>query len=614
MPESDQQAELFKEFTAATLDDWRQEAERSLKGKPLSRLVRNTPEGFPLEPIYGPDELPPHARVRGAVPGAAPFVRGSTATPGWSICQEVEASDPPTWNQLAREEIEAGADGVVMAVGEGGVALSSAKDLDAALDGLDLGRFELVFQGGDAPAIARLLSGSSVSLGQVRGALSYDPLGASATQIQIPFEEMAELVRWSTGEAPGLSVVACHGEAYHDAGASAVQELAYTLATGAEYLRGLVEAGLDPAQAATRIQLSFAVGSRMLMEVAKLRAARLLWATVTGAFGEPSAAVIQARTSSWSQTVRDPWVNMLRATVQTFAAVVGGAKRVTVAPFDHAVGAPDGFSRRVARNTQIILRDESFLDRVVDPAGGSWALEALTDRLGREAWALFQEVERRGGMRAALEEGFAQGEVRHTADLRRQSVALRTEPFIGVSVFPDPDEKPLPTERREGAKPRRGVGPAGRQPGDMLLPRWRAVEDYERLRDAADAHRERTGELPRVFLASWGDPARLRPRIDWAAGALKAGGFKIEGESVYPSAAEAADAARASGIGLVLACADDDAYDDGLPALRDKLGSTQIVAAGPAPDQPSPGVLYLHRKTDLVSALDELHRALGVIQ
>ena len=606
MPESEQQ--LFEEFAAATLDDWRQEAERSLKGKPLSRLVRNTPDGFPLEPIYGPDQLPPHAR--GAVPGCPPFVRGSSATPGWKICQEVEASDPKTWNRLAREELAGGADGVVMRVGAGGLALASAAELGTALAGLDLEASELVIEAGPrTAAIAELLEAAGLPLARMKGALSYDPLLEIKTDLT-GFVPLHSLVPWSR-QVPGLSLMTCHGEAYHDAGASAVQELACTLATGAEYLRALVEMGLDPAQAAAKIELSFAVGSRMLMEVAKLRAARLLWATVTGAFGAPCPAVIRARTSAWSQTVRDPWVNMLRATVQTFAAVVGGATRITVAPFDHAVGVPDAFSRRLARNTQIILRDESFLDRVVDPAGGSWAMEALTDRLGREAWALFQEVERRNGMCAALEEGFVQGEIERTADQRRRSVARRAEPLVGVSVFPDPDEKPLPTARREGAKPRRGVGPAGRQPGE--IPRWRAAEAYERLRDAADAHRERTGELPRAFVAAWGNPGKLRPRIDWAAGALRAGGFGIEGDSVFASAAEAAEAARASGLELTLACAADEAYGEGLPVLRDRLGAERrIVVAGSPPEQPDPGVLYLHRKTDLVSALDELHRALGV--
>jgi len=588
---------LFEEFEAATFEDWQREALRSLKGAPLSRLARRTPEGFAFDPIYGPWQSVDHS-------GAAAPDRDRP----WVVCQEVRAADARTWNELAQQEVRGGADGLVLCPSADD-GFSRAGQLQQALAGLDLSSLTLVIEAGaQTPALARILPGSR----DMTGALAFDPLASLVTTGTggLAAEEMAELVRWCEAEAPGLTALTCHGEPYHEGGASAVQELAFTLATAAQYLRTLVELGLEPEVAARHVELSFAVGSRLLTEVAKLRAARLLWHTITSAFGCSSAqrvhgaprALIRACTSAWSQSVYDPWVNLLRSTVQAFAAIVGGADRVTLAPFDAVTGQPDAFSRRLARNTQLILRDEAFLHRVVDPAAGSWAVEALTDRLGREAWALLQEVERRGGMLAAAQEGFPQGEVRHTADERRQAVSQRREPIVGVSVYPDPDENPRP-------------GPPSR--GMNGLPRWRAAEAFEMLRGAADDLRQRTGRGPLAHLACWGEAARLRARIDWVAGAMRAGGFGVEGEiheSVDAAARAAARAVEAPHV-VVVACAADEAYADDVPRLRQAVAKAPLVVAGTEPeDSPAwaEGVLFLHRKTDLAAALDGLQRTLGV--
>lgn len=620
---SDDNAPLFDMFAPASPEDWRREAARSLKGARPEKLARRQPEGFALDPIYFPGGDPPHAEAD--APGHSPFVRGRAAAPGWGICPAPLAPDAATWNRLAHGEIAGGADGLVLRL-EG--TLLSEDDLPRALEGLDLAGIELVIEAGSAaPAAADALAEAAGGLGGLRGALSFDPLATLVSTGRASaslFDEMTSLVLLceehaagarGPASAPGLTALTCHGEPYHGGGANAVQELAFTIAAGAQYLRALVERGVDPDAAARRIDLSFEVGSRLLVEVAKLRAARLLWDTVCAAFGcaeRSRGARIHVYTSAWSQSVRDPWVNLLRGTVQTFAAVVGGARRVTVRPFDEAIGMPGGLSRRIARNTMVILRDESFLDRVVDPVGGAWALEALTDRVGREAWALVQEIERRGGMLAAVEEGFPQGEVRRAADARRAAVARREETFVGVSVFPNLEERPREVAPLPAVRP---LAPTGALIEADPIPRWRGVEAIEALRERADASRPQTGGPPRATLACWGDRAALRPRLEWVRGAMAAGGFVLEGDEVFRDAGAAAEACRGSGERVVVACAADADYPAGVEALRAALGqAAAIVVAGAPPEEGdwADNVFFLHRGADLVAALEGLPLSPGV--
>lgn len=294
---------------------------------------------------------------------------------------------------------------------------------------------------------------SGFPLVMLGGGLAADPLGVLAEEGTLPlplekaYDQMAHLARWMAFSSTGQDTVAVRTDIYHEAGANATQELAFGLATGAAYLRAQFARVGDIDIAAQSIRFHFAIGGQFFMEVAKLRAARLLWAQVVAAFGgneESTALHVDAHTARRNKTAIDPHVNMLRATTEALAADIGGADSISVAPFDEPLGAPDDFSRRIARNVQIILQDEAQLKRLIDPAGGSYAVESLTDELARAAWKLFQEIEAQGGMAAALENGFVQSSVAAVAAKRAAALAKRRDVLVGVNQFANPAEKPRP--------------------------------------------------------------------------------------------------------------------------------------------------------------------------
>jgi methylmalonyl-CoA mutase len=345
-------------------------------------------------------------------------------------------------------------------VGAGGLSLAAVEDATALLDGIALAETPLLIPAGAAALpvaalIAAALSRRGTAVADLQGAVGGDPLGTLAAQGALPidleraYDGLAALTAWSLRHAPRLSTVLVDLRPYHDGGASAVQDLAFALGSGVEYLRALLARGLTIEQAAPRVQFAFCVGGAFFMEVARLRAARVLWARVISAFGGDAAAGrlrLHARTSAWTKTRADAYTNMPRATTEALAAVIGGCDSLHVGPFDEALGLPDEFSRRIARNVQLILQEESHLVRLVDPAGGSWYVEALTDQVAQRAWTLFQEVERRGGFAAALAQGFVQAGVAAVRDARFAQIAERREVIVGVNRYASGDER-WPTQR-----------------------------------------------------------------------------------------------------------------------------------------------------------------------
>jgi methylmalonyl-CoA mutase len=501
---------------------------------------------------------------------------------------------------------------------------------------------------------------------RLRGILAADPLGELARRGTLPgsledaWNQVGAALRWASEHAPRFRVAEVDGAPYADGGASAVEELAFVVASGVEYLRAMRDRDLDVDRAARRLGLSFRVGSSYFMEVAKLRAARLLWARVVKAFGggaESQKAQIHARTASWNKTALDPWVNLLRTTTEAFAAVVGGTDSLHVGFFDEAVRAPDGFSHRLARNIQLILREECHLTRVADPAGGSWFVESLTDELARESWSLVQEVEAEGGMAAALAAGLPQERVAATARTRRERLATRRDVLVGINRYANPDETPLgepgsgagpsdapsapsPEERggevaahRESRSEAAAEELAGRlaelvdaggaerveaaaraaaagatvgelsagrrgeaQPSSVtpVEPR-RASEPFEALRRAVDARVASWGERPRVFLANLGPVSRHKPRADFTTGFMEVGGFEVLGNRGFDGPEAAARAALESGARVVAICSTDDDYREAAAPLT----------RGVKEERPETVVVLAGRPEDQVETLRE---------
>ena len=680
----------FDEFPAPGYDDWQRAAVDSLGGKPFDKLVTPSYEGIPIQPLYRREDAASLATPQTA-PGQAPYLRGSDAAGylagPWDIAQELAYPTPAEFNRAARFDLEHGQtavnlllDGPTRAgkdpdaaqpgeVGRGGVSLASVEDMATALNGIDLATTPLYVRAGTValPLLALLvafLRRGGRSPADLHGCLEDDPLGVMAHEGAIPlslgraYDEMAQLTLWAERHAPCLQTVAVHTYPYHNAGSSAVQELAFGLATGVAYLRAMLRREVDIQTAARQIRFDFAIGGNFFMEIAKLRAARLLWSQVVAAFGgdENAQKMRQhARTSRRNKSAVDPYVNMLRVTTEALAAAVGGAGSLHVAPYDEPIHAPgasnaasnaDDFRRRVARNVQVILQEETHLTALIDPAGGSFAVEALTDQLAREAWALFQEIERRGGMAECLKDGFAQSQIAAVAAKRAANLATRRDVLVGVNQFANPLETVAPSDGTDYAVVHReraaqmaayrtqdddphahvaaierlghmlvaspemmvetaiAAAAAGATLGELTrtlrmndsarptivpLALTRAAESFEALRRKADAYGAERGERPRGFLANLGPPRQHKARADFAQGFLEVGGFQVLTNNGFPDVETAAAAAIASGAPAVVICSTDETYPELVPplvkAIRKAARDTVIVLAGRPADQ-----------------------------
>ncbi|GGU87807.1 methylmalonyl-CoA mutase [Streptomyces filipinensis] len=511
---------LAAEFPDATHEQWQHLVEGVLRksGKEVSgaaaedALSTTLEDGLRTRPLYTPRDDAPDP----GLPGFAPYVRGSrpegNTAGGWDVRQRHTALTEGA--PLA--DLENGGTSLWLVLGEGGIPVDG---LGRALEGVYLDLAPVVLDAGRdteraAEALLRLYADNGVDAGAVRGNLGGDPLGYEArTGTRLDLAPYTALAARCAGQYPGLRALTVDALPYHEAGGSAAQELGASLATGVAYLRELTEAGLDVEQAAGQLEFRYAATADQFLTIAKLRAARRLWARVAEVCGAPGAQVQHAVTSPVMMARRDPWVNMLRTTVATLAAGVGGADSVTVLPFDHALGLPDAFSRRIARNTSTILIEESHLARVIDPAGGSWYVERLTDELARAAWEYFRSIERDGGQAAVLRSGRLRTDLATTWAERSKKLARRREPVTGVSEFPLLAEKPV--EREPAPEP-----PSGG------LPRVRRDEAYEELRARSDAHLAATGARPRVFLATIGSAAAYTARATFAANLFQAGGIE----------------------------------------------------------------------------------------
>ena len=669
------------EFSAATYDEWRAAAEESLKGAPFDKkLITPTPEGIKLQPIYGQADLDALSLPE-SWPGLAPFVRGSHAAGNkkqpWLIAQELSLGCLEEFNEALRGDLMRGQTAVIVLpdvatrqgkdpdeaasgeVGQCGLSLATLEDASRAFAGVDFQAAPvLVFAGASALPMAGLLQAFSGGKGFCGSALA-DPLtewardGKLEISLDDAYAEMATLSKWAAGK--GIRTAGIQANFWADAGGTAVEELAFGVATGAAYFRALAAAGVPEDEIAPRFVMALSLGSNLFMQIAKLRAARLLWDRLVGAFGvKPAPLFIHGRSSIFNKSVLDPHTNMLRATAEGFAGVVGGVDSMHVAAFDEPVRTPDEFSTRIARNIHVILAEECGFAEVADAAGGSWYVESLTIELAKKAWGLFQEVEKRGGMAVALREGFPQTAVAASAKARQDAVSKRREAVLGVNLFPNPAETPLAhrpddsekiladRSKRIASVRKGGVSlasasveeiakafQAGATLGEICkaLPRAgaglpeiprvrviRAAEGYERLRASTKE------KPPQVWLAKFGPPKQSKARADFSSGFFAAGGFGIHQQTAgAKSIEEALDQAVASKAAIVVLCSTDDTYPEivpaFVPALKSKMPGVKVILAGYPPDQieahKASGVDdFIHLKVDCLAFITNLQKEL----
>lgn len=654
---SNESGPLLGEFPVPTREEWRSAAEALLKGAPFEKKMRTrTVEGIVLEPIYDRESVEglPHI---GRMPGGPASPRGATASgylaAPWDSLQEITAGDPAEFNRQVLEGLSRGQSGVLLApdratallrdpseAGAGevaacGLSLARLDDLKRALDGVLAEAVSLHLRPGCAmvPMAAFLAAWSAeadADPSRIRGALHSDPIGewVSAGSLPAPYDTVMDQLKLSwdlvSQPLPQFGLAGCSGVPFHAAGASAVDELALVLAEAVEYLRQLGSRGLAAAEVAERMVFTFALGSDFFMELAKVRAARIAWARVQEAFGigEPTPMRIIGRTGFFNKTVFDPYVNLLRTTTEAFCGVLGGVEALTVGAFDECVRESDAFSRRIARNTHTILAEECELARVVDPAGGSWYLENLTDEVARAAWGRFQEVEAAGGVAEAFRSGAVAAMCGRSRAEREKRLNQRRFSLIGTNVYANPAEVPMDprlpdygslreqsaarTEARsdldlraddpvglvEAARKGATVGDyrrallpeAGPSEVTEALPHHRLSEDYEKLRKAAFAYEKENGAAPKLFLANLGPLRKHKLRADFTRGFFGPGGFEVVYPQGFGDPESAAAAFADSGASVAAVCGTDEQYAEQFVsfarALKGAVEGAAVLLAG----------------------------------
>jgi methylmalonyl-CoA mutase len=559
------------DFPPATEQAWRGLVDAVLKGAPFARLESRTHDGLTIEPLYARD-------------GAATALGGRAPGAAWTIMQRVDHPDPAAANAQALDDLQNGATGLVLvfagSVSANGFGLDpSPATLKRALDGVDLTAVAIDLNLSPATRhvvrdFAALVKSRDIAPAKVDLRASINPIGGFAASGRGP-RKWAELVPSFAAMVGELAAAGfrgpfavADGRVIHNAGGSEAQELAFALASAVAYLRALEAHGMALADAREAIYFRLSADADQFLTMAKFRAARKLWARVEQACGlTPKPLMIAAETAWRTMSKRDPYVNMLRTTIAVAAAGLGGADAITVLPHTAPLGLPDAFARRVARNTQLVLLEESNLARVSDPAAGSGALEAMTHELCTAAWSAFREIESAGGVWAALETGLIQ---RHAAAVRAEregAVARRTDILTGTNEYPNISEVlPAVLEVAPAAPPKDETPITA-----AALPRIRLAEPFEHLRDASDKIFAETGGRPKVFLATLGKPADFNARANFAKNFFEAGGIAAVGGGDDP--APLAAAFKASGAALACLCGSDKAYESEAEAAAAALNA-----------------------------------------
>ena len=608
---------LFTEFPPVPTEKWEEVITADLKGADYERkLVWKTGEGFNVRPYYRAENLE-GIKFLGSQAGEFPYVRGTHAHNRWRVHQTVSVVCPKEANAEALKILNAGVDSLGFCIAS---ADFSAADLDMLLKDICIPAVEITFCGEKMANVAELVLAKvekeGIAKEDVRIAFCIDPLVkglSSKGDFCSPNGEkciarIVELIH-KTKEYKHVRIVTVAGQTFGNSGSTIVEELAFTLSAGHDYLVRLTDAGLDVDAAARKLRFSFSVSSNYFMEIAKFRAARMLWANIVKGYGPAKNCAckmqIHAETSRWNQTVYDPYVNMLRGTTEAMSATIAGVHSLEVMPFDASFENPTEFSKRIARNVELLLKNESHFDQVVDPAGGSYYVENLTQSIAAEAWKLFLEIEEKGGYTAAYESGFIVERVKASAAAKDKNIATRREILLGANQYPNFTEVAGKEITAESVTRKQAEG-------NVLVP-YRGAMAFEEMRLQVD----RSGKEPKAFMLTCGNLGMARARSQFSCNFFACAGIKVIDNTYFKSIEEGAKAALESKAQIVVVCASDDDYAEAAPKVKELLGGKAIlvVAGAPAcaPELEAQGITnFINVKSNVLETLKFYLKEMGI--
>lgn len=613
---------LFTEFQAPTTQEWLDKIQVDLKGADFQkRLVWRTNEGFNVQPFYRREDLE-NLKTPDALPGEFPFVRGNKKdSNAWYVRQNIVVNDPAEANKKALDILNKGIDSIGFRIPKVSV---SAESIETLLEGICAEYVDLNFRtcGCHALELAEIVDAYFTKKGYDKEKLSFtvgfDPIenmlvkGKDVTARLADGPKIVELLK----DYPKAHVMTVHTETLNNAGAYIFQELGYALAWGNEYMQQLVDAGVDVDLAARQMKFYMGVSENYFMEIAKFRAARLLWAQIVKQYGpkdEDSAKMtINATTSTYNMTVFDSYVNLLRSQTEAMSAALGGIHSMVVTPFDMPYEKPSDFSERIARNQQLLIKEESHFDRIVDPSAGSYYIEHLTDALAQEGWKLFLKIEEEGGFLEAVKKGIVQDDINATNVKRHGDAAKRKEFILGTNQFPNFTEK---SEGKRDAKPAACCCKSAEssEPAEIkTLQSTRLAADFENLR----IHTEET-KVPTAFMLTIGNLAMRQARAQFSCNFLACAGYKVIDNLGFKTVEEGVDAALEAKADIVVICSSDDEYAEyAVPAFKYLNGRAMFVVAG-APacmeELKAAGIEnFVHVKCNVLETLKEYNQKLGI--
>ncbi len=623
----EQKKKLFSEFPPVSTSDWEALIEKDLKGADFEKkLVWKTREGFNVKPYYRDEDLQ-GIDAAATLPGAFPFVRGNKVKGNdWYIRQNIRVNKVEAANKKALDILMKGVNSLGFVLDDN--KEYSKEDLDGLCRNIFAEIVELNFVcGRQAENIAGLyldlVQQYNRDFRKVHGSVNFDPLGRLVIKgnyydsFDEDFERCRRLINLTTN-LPNFSVITVNGRNFHHAGSSIVQELAFSLAAGAEYLTQLSERGLSVDKVATGMRFNFSIGPDYFMEMARIRAARQLWANIVKAYGPSSDDIarmsIHSETASWNITVYDPYVNMLRTTTESMSAAIAGVDSHIVRPFDGAFSKPDEFSERIARNQQLLLKEEAYLDKVADPAAGSYYIESLTDKMVQEAWKIFLEIEEKGGYIEAVKSGYIQQKVRGNAEAMDKAIATRKMSLLGTNQYPNF------TERIEKYIPAEVFKPSVFTEKDAIvetLTPYRGSQAFEVLRKKTDDY-SRENERPAVFMFTYGNLTMRIARAQFAGNFFAVAGFDLIDNLGFKTIDDGVQAAIESKAGIVVICSSDDEYASIAPEICKKLKDHAIVVLAGYPkdiieDLKQAGMKhFIHVHSNVLESLQEIQQELGI--